>query len=79
MLKLLFIFAVLLTISLESNRASGLERFSFDIENRHDSSEDGESFVDSSGTERILKNDARTGMILTFLNDIGILQIFKSF
>ena len=66
MLKLLCIFSVLLTISLESNRASGVERFSFDIENRHDSRELGKSFVDSSGIERVLESDARTGMIFHF-------------
>ena len=66
MLKLLCIFAVLLTISLESNRASGVERFNFDIENPRDSRELGKSFVDYSGTERILKNDARSGIIFDF-------------
>ena len=63
MLKLLCIFAVLLTISLESNRASGVERFNFDIKKPHDSRELGKSFVNSSGYERVLGNDARMGKI----------------
>ena len=63
MLKALCTFAVLSTIFLESNGASGVKRFNFDIKKPHDSREHGKSFVNSSGYERILGNDARMGKI----------------
>ena len=63
MLKPLCIFALLLTISLESHRASGVEHFNFDIQKPHDSRELGKSFVNSLGYERELGNDARMGKI----------------
>ena len=63
MLKPLCIFAVLLSISLESNRASGVERFNFDIKKPQDLRELGKSFVNSSEYERGFGNDARLGKI----------------
>ena len=63
MLKPLCTFAVFLSLCLESNRASGVERLNFDIKKPHDSREHGKSFVNSLGYERVLGNDARMGTI----------------
>ena len=63
MLKPLCAFTVLLSISPESNRALGVEHFNFDIKKPHDSRELGKRFVNSSGYDRVLGNDARMGKI----------------